>query len=173
MLSANEMLHCGDTLCQLCGGALTVHGSYKRHCKDEYGHRHDGWIAQAHCKACDTYPSLIPDFIMPYKHYMADVIEATISASEEGCLGLSSCPADESTIRRWSNQFKERGALAIGWFLSILFAVYGQHVSILEQQNMSLYKRLAYLMLKMPVPKFGGLIGRANFVLTRHNCGFL
>jgi len=173
MQTAKEMLRRGYILCPLCGGVLRVHGSYKRHCKDESGQRHDGWVAQVHCSACNTYPSLIPDFIMPYKHYKSAVIETAIKESEEGCLGLSSCPADESTIRRWANQFKVRGAMAVGWLLAILFVVYGRHINILEQQNLSLSKRLAYLMRQMPVPEFGGLISRVNYVLTRHNYGFL
>ena len=171
--TANEMLRRRDILCPLCGGELTVHSSHQRHCIDDNGQRHDGWIVQVHCSACNKYPSLIPDFIMPYKHYKTAVIEAAIRASEEGCLGLSSCPADESTVRRWANQFKVRGALAVGWLLSILFVVYERHISILEQQNMSLLQRLYYLMQQMPVSEFGELISRVNFVLTRHNYGFL
>jgi hypothetical protein len=173
MRTANEMLNRGDILCPLCGGAFAVHGSYKRHCKDGFDQRHDGWIAQVHCSACNKYPSLIPDFIMPYKHYKAEVIEAVIIESEEGCLDLSSCPADESTMRRWANQFKERGARAAGWLLAILFVVYRYHVNILEYQNKALLKRLAYLTHQLGLPETFGIIGRVNFVLTRHNCGFL
>jgi len=171
--TANGMVLRGDVLCPHCHGPLTVHGSYTRHLRDEFRQRHDGWIVQVHCSACNTYPSLTPDFIMPYKHYMAEVIEAAIIESEEGCLSLSSCPADDSTMRRWVNQFNEHGARAAGWLLALLFEVCGCLVGTLQQQNMGLLKRLDYLTQQFSVPKTGGIIGRVNIVITRYDRGFL
>jgi len=168
-----EIVRRGDVLCPACHGFFKVHGSYERHLKDELGGRHDGWVAQVHCQTCNKYPSLAPDFVMPYKHYMGAVIEAVLIASEENDQGSSFCPADDSTMQRWVNQFRERGARAAGWLLSILFMVYGQFISALDQQNMSLLKRLAYLTQQFPVSETGVIIGRVNIILTRHGRGFL
>jgi hypothetical protein len=164
----------GTVVCPLCNGVLKIHGSYWRHIHDANNEIHEGWVAQGHCEACKIYPSLIPDFIMPYKHYEAAVIEAAISkVEEEGGLRLNESPADDSTIRRWVKEFKERGALAAGRLLSILYAVYERHISALEIQNLSLMKQLARLMREMPAPETGGVIGRVNIILTRYNSGFL
>jgi hypothetical protein len=141
--------------------------------KDALGNRHDGWVVQVHCVTCNKYHSLAPNFIMPYKHYMSEVIEAAIKESEEGGNGLSDCPADDSTMRRWVNQFAERGALAADWLSSVLYVVYGCLANILEQQNMGALKRLAHLVRQIPIPETGGIIGKANIILTRYDHGFL
>jgi hypothetical protein len=111
---------------------------------------------------------------MPHKHYEAAVIESAISKSEEkGGIDFNGCPADESTVRRWIAQFNECGTRAAGWLLSMLFDVYGLHVSTLELKDRSLLKQLARLVRDAPVPEAGGVIGRVNIILTRHNSGFL
>jgi hypothetical protein len=169
-----KLLRLGAVVCVLCGGPLTFHSCYPRHIRDEEGYRHDGWIAQGCCDTCKKYPSLIPDFIMPYKHYGAAVVEAAIAKFEEnGGLRFNECPADESTVRRWVAQVNERGARAAGWLLSLLFDVYDLHVSALELQNRSLLKQLARLAREIQIPETSGVIGRVNVILTRYNSGFL
>jgi len=112
---------------------------------------------------------------MPYKHYSAEVIENVIAAYENGenveC--LDGCAADISTMRRWVRQFKERGARAVGWLISILLDLYDMQISLLELQNKTLLKQLARLVREFPALKTGGIIGKANTVLTTQNCGFL
>ena len=167
-------MQCGDVLCPLCCGALSVHNCYQRHIVDEQGNWHNGWIAQGKCKPCKHHPSLIPDFILPYKHYEAAVIEAAVSEMEEnGNFETNSCPADDSTIRRWFNQFKERGARAVGWLLSILFDLYGKYINALELQNKGFLKQLSRLLREFQTPETGGIFGRVNIILTKYNAGFL
>ncbi|MCL1855804.1 MAG: DUF6431 domain-containing protein [Clostridia bacterium] len=174
MHTVEELVRRCVVICPLCGGPLTVHCCYRRHIRDGNGSRHDGWIAQGKCETCKKYPSLIPEFIMPYKHFEAAVIEAAIwEVEEKGDLGLSSCPADESTIRRWIHQFGERGAQAVGWLLSILYAVYDERIGALELQNKGLLKQLARLAREIPAPETDGTISRVNIILTSHNAGFL
>ena len=172
--TVERMLRFGKALCARCGGPLAVHDCYPRHILDENGERHDGWIVQGHCSACKKYPALIPDFIMPYKHYEAAVIESAISkVEEEGRIRLGDCPAAGSTVWRWVNQFEERGALAVWCLLAILYTVYGLHISALELIDQGLLKKLVRLARKFPVPDTCGVIGRVNTILTRHNSGFL
>jgi hypothetical protein len=140
---------------------------------DEDGKRLDGWIAQGYCGACKKYPALIPNFIMPYKHYEAAVIEAAITKVEEGGMGLSESPAEESTIRRWASQFQERGKSAVGQLQSILYLVHGRHINILDIYNRSLLRQLAYLARVISANQTGGVIGRVNAILTRYNSGYL
>jgi len=174
MQTAEEKLSGGDALCPRCHGPFKFHGTYSRHFLDEKGDRHDGWVAQCCCDTCNEYPSLIPDFIMPYKHYEAAVIESAILEVEEnGSLGLNSCPADDSTVRRWVNQFQERGARAVGWLLGIIYTLYGEYLSTLELVDKGLLKQLARLARKFAAPGTGSIIGRVNVILTRHNSGFL
>ena len=173
--AAKGLARSGAVLCASCHGQLEFHGSYRRYLKDEESNREQGWVAQVHCEACGTYPALIPDFIMPYKHYSAEVIENVIAAYENGenveC--LDGCAADISTMRRWVRQFKERGTRAVGWLLSILLDLYERQVSSLKLQNKTLLKQLARLLREFQTLKTGGIIGKANTILTTQNCGFL
>ena len=172
MQTARELTLRDDIFCALCKGRLTVNDCYQRHFIDEGGNRHDGWIAQGCCGACRKYPSLIPSFLMPYKHYKADVIEKVIFEAEEKEV-LSDCPADDATMRRWVNQFQERGARAVGWLLSALFTLCGRHISAVELHNKSLLKQLALLLREFRISESGGIIGRTNIILTMYNYGFL
>jgi len=174
MQTAEGLTRRGIVLCQLCGGALTVHGCYRRHFLDDNGDSHYGWVAQGNCAACNAYPSLIPDFLMPHKHFEAEVIEAVIAESErarEPVFGFRA--ADESTMRRWLKQFAERGARAAGWLGCILYALYERHISALELQNKTLLCQLARLSREIRAQADGGIIGGVNVILTSHNYGFL
>ena len=112
---------------------------------------------------------------MPHKHYKAEVIESVIAESEKGSVieHLGGCAADVSTMRRWVVQFRERGARAAGWMVSILLTVYELHIGSIKLQNMTLLKRLARLLCEYPATKSFGVIGGVNIILTMHNCGFL
>jgi len=112
---------------------------------------------------------------MPYKHYKAEVIEVVIADSEGGKNFEKSGDraVDISTMRRWVRQFKERGAQAAGWLHSILSTVYDAHVGSIELRNRTLMQQLSRLLLEYPAPRSGGILGRANIILTTHNCGFL
>jgi len=173
--TAKALVRRGAVSCAICKGPFKVHGSYKRHLKDEDSERHYGWVVQVHCDVCDVYPALIPDFIMPYKHYKAEVIEMVIVEFEKGkkVEHLDGCAAEASTMRRWVKQFSERGAQAVGWLLSTLRTVFEQHISALKLRNKTILEQLARLLKAYSFPKSGSIIGRVNIILTTQNCGFL
>ena len=54
------------------------------------------------CKKCLTLHVELPDLFVPYKHYSRDAIEQALSGS------LTYCPAENSTIYRWSKQRAEQ-----------------------------------------------------------------
>ena len=172
---AEELTSRGVVSCTICMGLFTVHRVYQRCLKDRDSSKEQGWIAQLCCNVCNKYPALIPDFIMPYKHYKAEVIESVISEYENGnnVEYLIGYTADVSTMRRWVRQFKERGAQAVGWLLSTLLSLYNHRISMLKLQNMTLLKQLALLLCEFQLPKTSGIIGRVNIILTTQNCGFL
>ena len=175
MQTAYELMSRSAVLCARCNGCLSFHGSYSRHCKDDNGSLHYGWVAQGHCASCNAYPSLIPAFIMPHKHYKAEVIENVIAETEKGRAieHLDGCAADVSTMRRWVTQFRERGARAAGWMVSTLLTVYELHIGSIKLRNMALLKQLARLLLEYPATESSGVIGGVNIILTTRNCGFL
>ena len=173
--TAKDLVRRGVVLCVVCNGFLVAHGSYPRHIEDEEGNSADGWVAQLHCDNCNVYPALIPDFIMPHKHYKASVIEWVIAENEAGrnVERTGGCSADASTMRRWVRQFGYRGPKAVGWLLSIMLSLYERQISLLELQNRTLLKQLARLLREYPVPKGCGVVGGVNIILTTQNRGFL
>jgi len=174
MQEAYKIFKNGNILCPICQGRLRLHSSYERHVTDGAGKRHDGWIAQGYCVECDRYHALIPSFIEPYKQYSAEVVEGVIMEYETcGDIKTSSCPASDSTIYRWVKQFKEHGARAVGWLLSILYTVYGQYISVIKVQQEGLLKQLARLTQRLLTCSTRGIIGRANIILTKYNQGFI
>ena len=52
-------------------------------------------LRRLRCSECGKLHLEIPDFISPHKHYSAETIRQALR--ERG----GSCPADDSTIRRW------------------------------------------------------------------------
>ena len=121
------------------------------------------------------YPSLIPSFIKPYKHYKAAVIEQVIEEAEAGgnVENSGGCAADASTMRRWVREFKERGEQAVDSLMSKLLTEHNEHIGLLDLQDMTLLQRLARVLREYPSHESGGIIGNANILLTTQNCGFL
>jgi len=154
---------------------MSLHGAYRRHCRDNSGKRHYGWVVQGYCAACVCYHSILPNFIMPHKHYNCDVIESVIAAAEVGWIVEQSgiCTADISTIRRWIRQFKVRGAVAVGWLLSILFEVFNTHIRAFELHNKKLLEQLSRLLCEFKNRSSDSVLGAVNIILTTRNCGFL
>jgi hypothetical protein len=172
---AGDLVRRSIVLCAICKGFLKVHGVYSRGLKDWDSSAEYGWVAQLYCAACKKYPALIPDFIIPYKRYKAEVIESVIAEHERGrnIEQMGGCSADISTMRRWVRQFGERGVLAVGWMLSILLSLYGRRISLLKLQNKTLLKQLERLLCEFRIPKTDTVIGSVNILLTTQNCGFL
>jgi len=111
---------------------------------------------------------------MPYKQYGTEVVEAAISEYETlSGIKSSGCPADDSTIYRWIKQFKERGTLAVGWMLSMLYSIYNQHIGAIKLQKERLLKQLDRLTQMLLPIKTDKIIGRTNIVLTNHHCGYI
>ena len=52
-------------------------------------------LRRLRCNQCGKLHLEIPDFISPHKHYSAETIKQALQYK------WGSCPADDSTIRRW------------------------------------------------------------------------
>jgi hypothetical protein len=58
------------------------------------------------CAGCGTTFTRLPDFLLPFKHYIASEIEGVLRHLYDGGK-LSEAPsaAEESTVRRWRKEF--------------------------------------------------------------------
>lgn len=81
--------------CPGCGGRLSGYDTRRRHVVDAAGNTYWLLLQRYRCTSCGKLHLATPSFIIPQKHYEASVIED----AKEG--RTDSCPADNSTIRRW------------------------------------------------------------------------
>lgn len=177
--TAKKMLKSEEIKCPVCIGKLGFHGTYHRHYDDDEGICHKGYVAQCRCRRCKIYPSLIPAFLMPYKHYEGAVIETELARQEGGAppktdLLSVSCVADDSTIRRWRQQFAERGGRACGVMASLLLEYWNRTLSLVAMHGLTLLMRLKILLREFPALMDPPLvIGGVNNVITAYNRGFI
>lgn len=82
-------------LCPVCGGSLRGYDRRRRVVLDDAGTPVVYLLRRLWCAECRRLHLEAPDTIRPQKHYAAQLIAGTISGA------VSSCPADDSTIRRW------------------------------------------------------------------------
>jgi hypothetical protein len=70
--------------CLLCGGngCLIGHGYYLRKAKGT-DQAYLIWIKRWFCKNCHRTLSVIPNFLLPYRHYLVRVVQAVVVAFYE------------------------------------------------------------------------------------------
>ena len=64
--------------CPCCGGQLRYRDSRLRIRKHEGGNRDFLSIRRFKCTTCESYHNELPDVLLPYKHYEAEVISGVI-----------------------------------------------------------------------------------------------
>lgn len=84
--------------CPRCRGELKPYDRRHRRLIDEKGTKHVYCVRRLRCRRCGRLHTELPDFIVPYKRYSAEVI-VSVSESEE-----ADVPYEERTrqkIRAW------------------------------------------------------------------------
>jgi hypothetical protein len=98
---------CGETLfCPFCRGTMAARDSRPRLVIREDGSRETWVVRRLLCRSCGKIHTELPDFILPYKHYEASAIQKTLDEEPD-----NSCPADDSTLRRWRESFANAAPL--------------------------------------------------------------
>ena len=103
--------------CQSCD-ALIGHGFYQRHATDGE-HTFQLWIKRWYCTACQHTTSLLPSFLLRFRHYLLCVIQAVVVARFEAHASLSQVCASAATATelpaactcvRWCASFAHEAA---------------------------------------------------------------
>lgn len=84
--------------CPDCGDLLSGYDRRRRSVVEDVGSTSIYLLRRLRCSRCGRLHLEIPDIMQPQKHYAAEVIRK-VEAGE-----LGSCPADDSTIRRWKKE---------------------------------------------------------------------
>ena len=85
-------------VCPDCGQLLSGYDTRRRHVVESSGAVRWFKLRRLKCTRCEKLHLELPDFMVPKKHYDARVIEDVLSGQSD------SCPADDSTIRRWRSK---------------------------------------------------------------------
>jgi len=98
IITENESIHC-----PLCDGELAYRDNRLRIVKNLFAEVRRFLLRRLRCKGCKKLHTELPDIIQPYKHYDSETIQKVLDGSAE----VAACSADDSTIRRWKNEFAE------------------------------------------------------------------
>ena len=111
--------------CELCGGegCLIGHGYYLRKPKGLIARKNVGvWIKRWLCKQCHRTISVLPDFLLIFRHYVVRVIQAVIEArcgcgrswaALEAECAEAGAPA-RRTMQRWCGSYEEQASRWLG-----------------------------------------------------------
>ena len=176
--SVKEYIECGEEIvkqlikdglicCETCTEPMGRHSSYERGIK-ETGERIE--ITVARCGRCERGHALLPDFILPNKHYSGNEIESVIIDSGEMPVSHIETKASESTVKRWIRQIGERVERAVS-MTKALFSQMGRAISEIAIDAGTGYAELEQVLEMAPeqVKHSGNKLGLANLWLGRIN----
>ena len=158
--AVEELMQAEKISCELCLRPMKRHSSYERGIK-ETGEKLR--IIVVRCNTCNKGQALLPDFLLPHKHYSGNEIESVIIDSESLPAKEIETEASEPTVRRWMVQVGDgiKRALSI---IKYLFNKAGKAISELSINAGDSYSELEHLLEKSPKPlkNSGNKLGLAN-----------
>ncbi|GHV32917.1 hypothetical protein FACS18949_05470 [Clostridia bacterium] len=170
-----QMIQADMINCDICHKQMKTYGPYDRSIKDT-GEDLPIYMAKCQSKQCNGSKhghALIPDFILPHKHYSADEIESVMMQNAESIsVSKTDTEASESTVRRWIGQVNERARMAISVIRGILIRLM-LSISELRIEGSTPFMELSSLLEKHPErpPRCGNILGEANIHLSRERGG--
>ena len=153
----------GNIRCERCFEPVKRHSSYGRGIK-ETGEKIT--VTMVRCGVCNIYHALLPDFLLPGKHYSGNEIESVIIDSENVTVSEIETEASESTVRRWISGVAENIKRSVG-VLKYIFLLKGMAVSEIAIQPGPPYSELEQVLDVAPksIKSSGNKLGLANIWL--------
>jgi hypothetical protein len=134
-----------------CGEEMHVIGSRKRKIVSGGGDPRVLVIRRMRCCKCRRIHHELPDCIVPFKRYESECLEHVVSQSEAS----STVAADDATLRRWRDWFREQSTYLLGALRSITIRFHQDPV-----EKSSVPSQTAH-------PDFGHYVGDAPGWLAR------
>jgi hypothetical protein len=146
---------------------LAFHDTYKRTIKET------GEKVVIHilvCHKCGYRTSVLPDFLLPHKHYSANEIEAVIMQAADGVAVYDiETPASVSTVRRWLGEMNGEGGKLREWVSGLKTLAIAQDCAISEitMAELPFVEQLREFVHALPKIRFSGnLLGFAGIYLS-------
>jgi len=159
----NQALSDRKFRCEQCLRPMRRHSSYGRFIR-ETGKKLE--ITVVWCRKCKVWHALLPDFLLPNKHYSGNEIEGVIIDSETNSVDQIETSASESTVRRWIKQIGDRIRHAVSK-LKLHFGKDGRAVSETAIDAGYCYDELEQILKMAPneIKYCGNKLGLANIWL--------
>ena len=118
---------------------MAKHGHYIRGIK-ETGEKIE--IYRLICYKCRETITVLPDFLLPYKQYSANEIEAVLIDAETIRISDIDTEASESTVRRWDKVMGKEVEVWLSLLKAHVFKIKNKIVSELKLKGLSLVDQL-------------------------------
>lgn len=90
--------------CPKCGGRLKYYDKVPRIVRTKGGQVKEVRLRRFRCVECKSIHRELPDYIFPYKHYKADIINGVLDGTiTPETLGFEDYPC-EMTMARWTRK---------------------------------------------------------------------
>jgi hypothetical protein len=118
------------------------------------------------CRKCRKWHALLPDFLLPNKHYSGNEIESVLIDSGTTAINEIETEASESTVKRWIATVGESIKRSVG-ALKYFFARIGKAISELSILPGPPYSELEQILEMAPrrIKSSGNKLGLANLWL--------
>lgn len=118
------------SFCPVCGSRLRSRDSVIRNVIPGDGHRIRLRIRRLSCPKCRSVHRELPDFVQPFKHYESKVIQKVIDGD------TFDCPAEDSTMNRWLNEYKNASDQVNGALTSLWMKLRNMHRELLSGRSL-------------------------------------
>jgi ribosomal protein S27AE len=144
---------------------MAMHDNYQRGIK-ESGEKIQ--IMRLICNKCGGTQAILPDFLLPYKQYSADEIEAVIMDAETNDVYEIETKASVYTIRRWIKELSEKMKSWISVMKAILIEMHGYTPSEISMAGMTPIEQIRELKQQLPkIKASGNLLGYASMYAVK------
>jgi hypothetical protein len=93
-----------NSKCPNCGGDLKHYDKVRRIVRTKGGVKSWHFVERLRCVVCRRLHRLLPEFIFPYKHYDAEIIQGVIDGLiTPDTIGYEDFPC-EMTMLRWTRE---------------------------------------------------------------------
>jgi hypothetical protein len=145
---------------------MAVHDSYPRTIK-ETGEKIR--IYRLICYECNDTIAVLPDFLMPYKQYSANEIEAVIIDAETTGVYDIETKASVYTVRRWIKTIGDQITEWISKFKALIIKTTGKTVSEIILLGLTPTEQLKTLSEYLPkIKTCGNILGFACIYIFSH-----